>query len=320
MLDMATVGLSGDEVRAILAQYALGELVGFTVLPLDAYNAPYYRVKTTSGHYFLKRYKAFTEHVDRGLDLIALLRRRSYPAIEVMLSRSGAPHVGHRGAEVALFEYLELPEGDWALPPRRAFTLGEALGRLHALAQGFLLPDAFLSHGELLRRLRSIPAARWHTAEMRETLAYVANAFPALGVPADQPRGACHVEFGLEHVRFAGDAVLRVIDWDLVGADHLLYDLGTTLSEGVHTAGVDFAAVAAIVRGYDAQRPLTEWERAHLYEAACFGACKYLIWEHDSQWAETHGVSPDSFKKVDTLRALGKAAFDAGCVAAAGAA
>lgn len=309
--------LTNDDARAILARYSVGNLMGLTRLPFESYNAPYYRVETTTGRYFLKRYRIFTENVDRGLDLIVFLRRRGYPAIEVLLSRDGSPHVAYGGAEVALFEYAELPTVDWVLPPSRARALGEGLGALHALAHGFPLPDVVLGHDELLRRLRAIPLAPWMSDAARETLDFVASAFPSLTVPADQPRGTCHVDFELDHVRFAGDTILRVIDWDLVGADYLFYDLGTTMSEAVHADGVDFPSLAAIVAGYQERRALTDWERAHLYEATIYGTCKYLIWECIPQQLETFELSADSFQKVDALRALGQREFDARYEAAA---
>jgi Ser/Thr protein kinase RdoA (MazF antagonist) len=295
-----------NDVRAILAHYAVGEPVALARLPFASFNAPAYRLETTTGRYFLKRYRAFTENADRGLDLIVSLRSRGYPAIAVMRSRAGSPHVAHGGAEVALFEYVELPAPDWDLPLPRARALGEGLGTFHALARDFPLPEVSLGHAELLRRLRAIPRRPALSDRARETLAFVADTFPSLVVPVDQPRGACHVDFELDHVRFAGDAILRVIDWDLAGADHLFYDLGTTMSEAVRADGVDFAGLAALVAGYETRRELTEWERTHLYEAMCYGACKYLIWEYRPPDSEPD----DTFRKVEALRALGKRGFD----------
>jgi homoserine kinase type II len=286
-------------------------LVGLARLPFAAYNAPYYRVETTTGRYFLKRYRSFTTNADRGLDLIAYLRERGYPAIEVLLSRGGSPHVAHGGAEVALFEYVELPGIDWALTLTRARAIGEGLGALHALARDFPLPDVSLGHAELLRRLLAIQPAPWMSEATRETLAFVADTFPSLTVPADQPRGACHVDFELDHVRFAGDSILRVIDWDLAGADYLFYDLGTTMSEAVHADGVNFANLAAIVAGYQTRRALTAWERTHLYEATSFGTFKYLTWEYKPRGLETDEISDASLEKVEALRRLGKREFDA---------
>jgi Ser/Thr protein kinase RdoA (MazF antagonist) len=167
-----------------------------------------------------------------------------------------------------------------------------------------------LGHDELLRRLRGIPPVPGMSDAARETLAFVADTFPSLIVPADQPRGACHVDFELDHVRFVGETIVRVIDWDLVGADYLFYDLGTTMSEAVHADGVDFPSLVALIDGYQARRTLTDWERAHLYEGTAYGACKYFIWEYHVPGLKTDELSNDCFKKVDALRVLGKREFD----------
>jgi Ser/Thr protein kinase RdoA (MazF antagonist) len=305
-----TTQLTPDGARAILARYALGDLVTLAELPFQAHNAPYYRLETTCGCYFLKRYREFTPHVARGLDLIVFLRRHGYPAVEVQLSTNGTPHVSHGGTEVAVFEYLD-STADWPLTPARAAALGTALGHLHALAFGFSLPDTVLGHDEFQRRLRAMPARAWLPHPAQEALAWMNRAFPSFGAAPDQPRGACHVEFSMEHVRFLGEEVSRVIDWDIVGIDYLLHDFGTTLSEAVHPEAIDFAALAAIVRGYETQRALTPWERSHLYEATCYGACKYLIWGLEPDWLGRHGLPNASLRKVEALRALGKPGFTA---------
>jgi Ser/Thr protein kinase RdoA (MazF antagonist) len=118
------------------------------------------------------------------------------------------------------------------------------------------------------------------------------------------------VDFELDHVRFAGETIVRVIDWDLAGADYFFYDLGTTMSEAVHADGVDILSLAALVDGYQARRALTDWERAHLYEGTVYGTCKYFIWEYDLRELKTNELSNDCFKKVDALRVLGKREFD----------
>jgi len=66
--------------------------------------------------------------------------------------------------------------------------------------------------------------------------------------------------------------------------------------------------------GYESERPLTAWERGHLYEGLCFAALKYLVW---SLWSRDpavplgEGSTEMPLLRVDSLRTLGKAAFDA---------
>jgi Ser/Thr protein kinase RdoA (MazF antagonist) len=279
-----------------------------------AHNAPYYRLETTAGRYFVKRFKRFTPNADRGLDLAVFLHRRGYPAVEVMLTVDAAPHVTHHGAAVALFEYLELPVST-ALGVGRATALGAALGALHALAADFPppLPETFLGHAEFAGRLAAVDPPAWMPAAVRDLIAAAQRAFPALAARPDQPRGACHHEFGLEHTRFRGDAVAKVIDWDLVGDDYLFHDLGTTMTEAVGDDGIDFPALGALLRGYDQRRPLTVWERAHLYEALRYGACKYLTWSLEDEVPAGPAIPGWALGGIGTAAAvltLGKTGFD----------
>jgi Ser/Thr protein kinase RdoA (MazF antagonist) len=310
----AAAELGPTDAEAILEHYRLGRLVALTRLPVNAHNAPYYRLETAAGRYFLKRYKRFTPNADRGLDLAVFLRRRGYPAVEVVLTVDEAPHVTHRGAAVALFEYLELPVST-ALGPRRAAALGAALGALHAVAADFPppLPETFLGHAEFGRRLAAVRPPAWMPAAVRDLIAAAQGAFPTLAARPDQPRGACHHEFGLEHTRFRGDEVAKVIDWDLIGDDYLVHDLGTTMTEAVGAAGIDFPALGALLRGYDQHRPLTAWERAHLYEALSYGACKYLTWSLEDEVLAGPAIPDWALGGIGTAAVvlnLGKAGFD----------
>jgi hypothetical protein len=73
-----------------------------------------------------------------------------------------------------------------------------------------------------------------------------------------------------------------------------------------------------------AERPLTAltaWERGHLYEGLCFAALKYLVCSLESRDAsvplgESSTAAP--LRRVDSLRTIGKSAFDAALEGARG--
>ncbi|HEU5316584.1 MAG TPA: phosphotransferase [Chloroflexota bacterium] len=306
----ATASLSPDDAREILTHFDLGQLVSLDELTIQAHNAPYYRLTTTRGRFFLKRFLTFLPTTDRGLELILFLRDRGYPAIQVHRSTHGGPRVRHGDHEIALFEYLDLSD-DRSVTRRRAAALGDALGRLHTIARDFPLPPTLVTHHYFTRRFEALPALEWMPAEAQDTLAWVTHTFAGLDAPPDAPRGVCHVEFVMEHAAFFGDQLHRIFDWDLVGVGPLFHDLGTTLSQAVSPTHVDFGCLAAALRSYEAHRPLSPWEREHVCEATCFGISKFLIWSMGRTMAGPSDLPHRGFAKVAVLRALGKAGFDA---------
>jgi len=253
------------DIDAIVEQCEVGRLLSWEELPLRHHNAPYYALRTECGRYFLKRYEHFTPNVDAGLDLITYLAGQGYPTVRVILNRGRMPHMGHDDTEVALFEFIDLPR---TTAPARAHAaaIGDALGWLHATSAPFPIADTFLGHAEFYRRFQALPDLSWAPSAAREALSFMADLFPHLAASVragDAPIRICHQEFYLEHLRFDGARLAKVIDWDLVGLDHAFHDLGTTMGEWVSDE-MDFASLGALLDAYEARRPLTEWERGHL--------------------------------------------------------
>ena len=313
-------GLAEADLRAIAARYELAPLVRTAPLAVKGSSRGYYLLETTSRRYFLKAYKWFGPDVARGLDLLLFLADRGYPAARVLRTREGGASCTWDGTHLALFEYVDIPE-ETALSPEQARAMGAALGRLHVLARDYAMPSGGVDVSWLERRLRDFRQSVVGSALAEGVLDYAERALPHLDIPSDLPQSVCHQEFLRQHVRFMDEQIVAVIDWDLAGRDHMFRDLSCAMKESMRGGAVDFALLGPFVSGYETERPLTGWERAHLYEGLCFAALKYVAWALESRNPSVpleEGSAALPLRRVDSLRRLGKDAFDTALAAARG--
>jgi hypothetical protein len=88
---------------------------------------------------------------------------------------------------------------------------------------------------------------------------------------------------------------------------------------GRRGGAIDFALLGPFLGGYASERPLTSWERGHLYQGLCFAALKYLVWALESRDPAVpleEGSAALPLRRVESLRAIGKDGFDAALEAA----
>lgn len=296
-----------EEFEKILENYNLGKLKGFKKGRKEEYDVqPCFIIQTTKGKFFLKTYLGSRDFslIRNGLRFLDFLRKKNYPAIKAYITKKGRPYLLHRKTLIAIFELMDLKENK-SLTQKQACEFGKALGRLHKITRNASITKTkgynyYFSLFEKNRHLKEKGPKLY-----REAIEYAKGEFKNLKVPKDQPKSVCHEEFTLEHVRFKNGKIVKVIDWDWINKGFLIYDLGTTMTQGFRNRKLDFNLLRAIIKGYESERKLTKWERDHLYEALTYGMFKYMIWGLDEPIRDlTH------IKNILHLRDFGKEDFN----------
>jgi len=245
---------------------------------------PIYIIKTSEGKFLLKQYFKFDYFRRNGLSLIRFLLRRKYPCIKVFNSKKAKPYVKYKGITFAVFEFVE-PEHRWNLSKNTAYEMGKYLGRLHTLARNFPIRkitdynyDSFL---DTLRK--NYYKTRNAPERFRKIFKYINNNFEKLRVPSNLPKSICHEEFFPPHVRFRGQKLVKVIDWDEVNRNYMFYDLGTCTVSAFYSLNLNFELLANIIKAYNNERKLTTWEKDHIFKAVQFGTSKFSIWSLEGE-------------------------------------
>ena len=173
-------------------------------------------------------------------------------------------------------------EGLWprTVEPFHCTGVGDALARFHLAGADFPMRRANDLSLPGWRRLVEATQARADevvpglAAELAAELAAIEAAWPR-----DLPIGVCHADLFPDNVFFRDEAVSGVIDFYFACTEFLAYDLAICLNAWSFDDEARFnpAKAAALVRAYQARRPLSEAERRALPILARGSALRFLL-------------------------------------------
>lgn len=245
-----------EDLTAWLQPLGLGELIDYAGIAAGMQNSNYF-VTTASGRFVLTLFE--------GIDTAAL---DFYLALQESLARSGIPCPrpladgdGRRwrwlaGKPAALLTCLpgaalEAPDAG------QCRAVGDLLARLHRAAAS--LPNPLANPcGAAWRQAVGEALLPLLAPDERELLADEL-VFQAMQDYSALPRGIIHADLFRDNVLWDADGRLSgVLDFYFAGEDVLLFDLAVVANDWC----ADDAALAALIAGYAAQRPLSEVERA----------------------------------------------------------
>ncbi len=185
------------------------------------------------------------------------------------------------------------------------YELGKCLARLHVLTQNYRIRDKdnykliyamFLKNKEKIKK--RLPE--------RKMFEYIKENIKNVEAPRKARRSVCHGDFRTENMRFRGNEIVNVIDWDLIGRTSDFYDLGVSMQNCFdRNLKFNFSKLSELVRGYDQIRKLTAVEREHLFEALQWGLLSYTIFNLSSGVR----VNKNNLHRVKVLMELDKENF-----------
>jgi homoserine kinase type II len=220
--------VSHAELRAFLARYPLGEVLGFQGIGEGVENTNYY-VDTVDGRYVLTLFERLN-HADLPffLDLMEHLAERGVPCPRPLHMLKGGTLTHLNGKPAALVQRLP---GQSTLFPSAAQcgAVGALLGQLQVAATDF--PG----------RLQNPRGAAWRSATAQMLLPVVDAATAALirdelAAQAELdlaalPQGTVHADLFRDNVLFVDERLTGVIDFYYACTDALVYDLAVTVND-----------------------------------------------------------------------------------------
>jgi homoserine kinase type II len=256
--------VSADELATWLTRYALGEVHAFEPIAAGIENTNYF-LTADKGRFVLTLYERVpAEELPFYLNLMAHLARSGVQAPAPEADRSGALWSFLNGKPAGLVTRLD---GKPVLRPAVAHcaAVGAALGRMHVAVASY--------RGRLTNRRgpgwwrQAARAARpYLTAEQNALLAAELK-FQTGFAKVKLPRGAIHGDLFCDNVLFEEHRVSGIIDFGFAATDVLSYDLAITVNDwctvadATHSGALDPERVAALVRTYANERPLSAEER-----------------------------------------------------------
>jgi homoserine kinase type II len=189
-------------------------------------------------------------------------------------------------------------------------SVGNALARLHVASQSYR-PRLTNRRGPAWWRQAARAVRPFITPEQDELLADEVKFQTGFG-KGKLPKGAIHGDLFCDNVLFAGDRVAGIIDFGFAATDFFAYDLAIAVNDwcvaGSTDGVIDNGHMSAIVRAYQAVRPLTDDERAQwpaLLRAAALRFWVSRLYDlHLPRPGElTHAHDPAPFERILRTRA-----------------
>jgi homoserine kinase type II len=272
--------VSDEALIGFLEEYDIGRLTAFRGIAEGVENSNF-SLRTTAGDFILTLYERRVDPADLPwfLGLMAHVSGNGMTCPKPVPGRDGQAlrHLAGRHAAITSF----LP-GVW---PRRVQVthckpLGDALARLHLAGRGYvptrrnaLGPDAWTA---LLENCRA------RADEVQPGLARALDAAAGViiaGWPSHLPIGHIHADLFPDNVFFLDGKISGLIDFYFACTDMLAYDIAICLNAWCFEPDFSFNATAAraLLAGYEAQRGLTDAERAAMPVLAQGAALRFLL-------------------------------------------
>lgn len=263
--------VSHVELTRFLAQYPVGELLGYVGIQAGIENSNFF-VTTSGGEYVLT---LFEQHTPSALGYFLALATH-WAAAGIPVPRPLPMHDGEvlgslAGKPAALL--LRLPGTHLAHTELGHCTaIGEVLARMHCAGQSFpLVRPSDRGHGWRMQMAQTLlPQLGGDEAALLRAEMLFQQTIPFAALP----QGVIHADLFRDNVLFHDGQPSGVLDVYFACQDSLLYDLAVVVNDWCcHADGtLDEARLAACVRAYQAVRPWTalerQWWRAVLRAAA----------------------------------------------------
>ena len=299
--------VTDDALTAFLADYDIGGVVAFRGIAEGVENSNY-SLRTTSGDFILTLYERRVDPAELPwfLGLIEHLANSGIVCPLPVHGRDGAAlrHLCGRYAAITTF----LP-GVWPrrVRPEHCGPLGAALAALHVAGRDYgpTRRNALGPHGWLplleRSRVRADEVQAGLALELERALSGILAAWPQ-GLPV----GHIHADLFPDNVFFLDGRVSGLIDFYFAATDILAYDLAVCLNAWCFEPDFSFnvTKARAMLRAYDATRPLSDAERAAL-PVLCQGAALRFVLTRLYDWLNTPpGALVTRKEPLDYLRRL----------------
>jgi homoserine kinase type II len=269
-----------DELKAFLADYALGEPVSCKGIAEGVENSNFL-LRTERGTYILTLYEKRVDPADLPFFLALLdhLAGKGIACPTPIHGRDGKALRRLCGRPAAIISFLD---GMW---PRRieshhCAAIGGALAQLHRAAGDFRLRrDNALSLDGWRKLYQS---CRDRADEIAPGLAQeLGDELNALGQlwPTNLPQGVIHADLFPDNVFFRGEGISGLIDFYFACNDFLAYDIAVCLNAWCFETDGSFNVTKAklLLRRYGEARALTPEELAALPILARGSALRFLL-------------------------------------------
>lgn len=245
--------------------YNLGRVLAFAPIPEGSINSNYL-LETGKSRFLVRIDEVKSENeVRRELDLLAFLRRHSFPCPHPLQDRTGRFYRDFQGKCVSVFRYHEgrsLPVQ--RLRPQHLETIGRTLAELHVVGKGYKKGIdnrfSFERIADLCMAVRErLPAYFRKTSRtLIDEVDYLARY-----LETKLPKGVIHGDLFADNLLFRGGRLTAVLDFEAACRGKFIFDIATAVNALCFVDGqYSLERFRHILNGYEQVRTLSlaEWD------------------------------------------------------------
>jgi len=245
--------------------YNLGRITDVVAIPEGSINSNYL-IETAKARFLLRIDEVKSEsEVKREIDLLAFLRKHSFPCPHPLQDRMGRVYHEYNGKCLSLFRYVEgrvLPVA--RLRPAQLENIGRALGELHVIGKGYKkgidnrfsferIADIYIAvRGRLPNYFRKV------TRTLEDEIDYLTRY-----LEGKLPKGIIHGDLFADNLLFRGEKLMAMLDFEAACRGKFIFDIATAVNALCFVdGGYSLDRFRYVLRGYESVRTLSlaEWD------------------------------------------------------------
>lgn len=304
--------LSPDDARRLAEAHGLGRPTGVVPIPAGSVNSNFF-LDTPQGRWFARIYEEQeADGVAYEWSLLDHLRGAGVP-VPARMPGPAPGEVRVAGKPTAVFELIHGTEScQRGVTPARARAVGAMLARCHRACEDFgWRREGRFGLRDVRGRLDALRTGDRHDLESaRRELGDAVDEARATW-PGNVPTGVIHGDLFRDNVRWEGDRIVALIDWESASDGVLVFDLMVCVLAWCFGDELEWELARAMVGGYAAERPLANAEVAALKVTGMAAAARFATTRiTDFELREgaigerTHKDYRRFMQRLATLRAL----------------
>ena len=257
--------LTKKEISNIADEFVLGDVVSFAGVKNGSVNTHYF-IETKKGKFFAKIDEVKGElEVKQELDLLLHLRKQNYPCNQPQKTKTGRFTIDLQGKCLTVTRYIdgvELPIS--SITPTHLSAIGHALANLHLLGRSYKKGiDNRFGFNRIVGIYRDV--RRQLPTHLKNIIRVLDDEFGYLENYLDNnlPKGIIHGDLFPDNVKFKGNRLTGVMDFEASCRGKLIYDLATAVNALCFVDNrYQIERFEALIAGYESLRPLSlpQWD------------------------------------------------------------
>ena len=273
--------------KRILADYDLGTLKSFKPFA-RGYVQTNILLETSKGKFAFRYYEhRSVKYVLFEVNVLHYFHEHKYPCAMPIRNIHGDFIGKYKGKYFSIFEYI--PGKHFKnINDKQLNEIVKHLALLHKISKGY--KPSYYEHREAKDRKFVLNSAKTEAKRNKEKgkerHQFIVSRVKMLKLPNSLTKGVIHGDFDKANIKFKGNKITGILDFDDACYTYLIYDLAVVVLywSWFYKKTFDIKKAKKIIRIYNKYRMLSEVEKKHLYDVLQLLMLNFMAWFIHDKW------------------------------------